>query len=154
VLVAPAVATVRPSGPDASVGPRPVVACVDERRPLPVLAAAAQEAALRGRRLDVVHVVETADQVEQAGARLRDLVRPGVPATTPHELHVVTGQVVPRVLAAAQEAAVLVVGSRGTLALAGLALGSVSHEVLRASPVPVLVARATGDRDGDRAPAR
>ncbi|MCY7400724.1 MAG: universal stress protein [Nocardioides sp.] len=153
VMVAPAAPSVAPVGSPPASGVRPVVACVDVRRPLPVLAAAAQEAGTRARPLVVVHVADGREPVDEVRARLLDLARKVVPATTSIEVRVVSGTVVQRVLEEAREASVLVVGSRGTLALAGLALGSVSHEVLRASPVPVLVARAAQDRTTSGSPS-
>jgi nucleotide-binding universal stress UspA family protein len=141
VMVAPA------AGPrPPSLQARPVVACVDERRPLPVLAAAAAEARMRDRGLVVVHVADDREPVATVRTRLRERVRTVVPPTIDVELRVVSGPVVPNVLQATTEASVVVVGSRGTLALAGLATGSVSHQVLRSSPAPVLVVRAAPER--------
>ncbi len=133
-----------PPGSGSESGTAPVVACVDLNRPLPVLVAAAQEAAARSARLVVLHVADELEDVDGVRNRLLELARSVAPEGV--EVKVVAGPVVPRLLEAALSATVLVVGSRGTLALAGLALGSVSHEVLRAVQVPVLVARAIPDQ--------
>lgn len=155
VLVVPAVLplpeTVVGDGSPPAADARPVLACVDVRHPVPVLTAAVLEAGNRSLPLVVLHVAGGPEPVDVLRARISDLVSTVVPATTSTEVRVVaasvvTGSVATTVLEAARDAAVLVVGSRGTLALAGLALGSVSHEVLRDAPVPVLVARSEQDR--------
>lgn len=75
---------------------------------------------------------------EEILARALERVRsayPGVTATTA----LVQGAAAPALVDAAAEAALLVVGTHGRGAVAGLILGSVSHDVLLNMPCPVIV---------------
>jgi nucleotide-binding universal stress UspA family protein len=56
------------------------------------------------------------------------------------------GAAAPALVAAAESAAILVVGTHGRGAVAGLILGSVSHDVLLNMPCPVLVVPRTQNR--------
>jgi nucleotide-binding universal stress UspA family protein len=67
----------------------------------------------------------------------------------------VTGQLVqgaaaPALVAAAATAALLVVGTHGRGAVAGLILGSVSHDVLLNMPCPVIVIPRRKPAETDR----
>jgi nucleotide-binding universal stress UspA family protein len=66
----------------------------------------------------------------------------GVPVTS----EVVDGPAVPALLAAGESARMIVVGSRGHGAVAGLLLGSVSQHVSRHANCPVVVVREQADR--------
>jgi nucleotide-binding universal stress UspA family protein len=74
-----------------------------------------------------------------AGAAVQQARDAGVTAT-PHEAH---GDVVDCIVAAATTlgADLLVVGSRGKGPISGAVLGSVSHALVRRSPVPVTIVR-------------
>lgn len=106
-----------------------------------VLARAAKEARVRSCGLQVVHVATAdADDValhDHLAERLH-----GVAPDLTNTVQIVHGPVVPQVVRAAAEACLLVIGSRGSLALGGLALESVSHGVLREAETQVLVVRA------------
>jgi nucleotide-binding universal stress UspA family protein len=105
------VVSVRPPLPVGHTGPSPAVLEVDEEHGAERIAAAAAERA--------------------RGA--------GVEATP----HVARGDVVDNIVSAVAElgADLLVVGSRGHGAIAGVMLGSVSHALIRQSPVPVTIVR-------------
>jgi nucleotide-binding universal stress UspA family protein len=105
------VVSVRPPLPVGHTGPSPAVLEVDEEHGAERIAAAAAEHA--------------------RGA--------GVEATP----HVARGDVVDNIVSAVAElgADLLVVGSRGHGAIAGVMLGSVSHALIRQSPVPVTIVR-------------
>lgn len=55
------------------------------------------------------------------------------------ELHAVRGQVADGLVTAAQHAEMLVIGSRGAGGFAGLRFGATATQVVRHSPVPVLI---------------
>jgi nucleotide-binding universal stress UspA family protein len=57
------------------------------------------------------------------------------------ELRIVQGPAAPALLGAAQDATLLVVGSRGRGGFAGLLLGSVSQQVAHESTIPVVIIR-------------
>ncbi len=113
---------------------------------VPLLREAADEALRRDARLVVLHAYAD-DTRPQTGSALeagRDRVGASLAAAAlPKALHV-TSVLTPDPPAAAllehaRSCALLVIGSRGPLALARLALGSVSREVLDAIRTPVLV---------------
>ena len=105
------VVSVRPPLPVGHTGPSPAVLDVDEEHGAERIAAAAAE-------------------------RAREA---GVDATP----HVARGPVVDNIVSAVPElgADLVVVGSRGHGAITGVMLGSVSHALIRHSPVPVTIVR-------------
>lgn len=105
------VVSVRPPLPVGHTGPSPAVLEVDEEHGAERIAASAAE-------------------------RAREA---GVEATP----HVARGPVVDNIVSAVHELGsdLLVVGSRGHGAIAGVMLGSVSHALIRQSPVPVTIVR-------------
>jgi len=76
--------------------------------------------------------------MDRAQAKVR-LTHPAVAATA----QLTQGASAPALVAAAASAAVLVVGTHGRGAVAGLILGSVSHDVLLNMPCPVIVVPRT-----------
>jgi len=125
------------------------------------LEVAAREAALRGGRLRVVAVWDTAPAVYGGGSvpdlneALRDAARDGAERVA-HDALVVAERLQPSVRCAAlavegqaaqvlveqaRDAALLVVGSRGHGVFTSLMLGSVSQQVVHHAPCPVLVVR-------------
>lgn len=138
---------------------RPVLAGVqdDDLAPL-VLAAAAEAAATRGGRLQVLHAYtrrpgEGDDEALTRADRLcADLIeRAGLPAALQVERLVTLDAAGSALVRGSAEASVLVVGSRGPLALAGLALESVSAAVLHDARCPVLVVpRRSNRRESSR----
>lgn len=131
----------------ATVPLAPVVVGVDGSPPsVDAAHVAAQEAALRGVGLVVVHARrqdvrtrtgDSADPVEELATVLRG-DRPGLDVT----VEVRDDDSPPALLEAARGAQLLVVGSRGLGAFRGMLMGSVSAEVLRLAHLPVLVVRA------------
>ncbi|WP_316519706.1 universal stress protein [Kitasatospora brasiliensis] len=115
---------------------------------------AAREAQRRGLRLDVLqawprpkHVAPGSEPGDRpALARLAE--REGELRALAPELTIaaasVAGDPVEALEAAAREAAVLVLGSRGLGTLRGFLVGSVSQEVLRRAACPVVLVRADG----------
>jgi nucleotide-binding universal stress UspA family protein len=105
------VLSVRPPLPVGHTGPSPAVLDVEEEHGSERIASAA------------------ADRAQAAG----------VDATP----HVARGDVVDNIVSAVGDlgADLLIVGSRGHRAIAGVMLGSVSHALIRQSPVPVTIVR-------------
>lgn len=134
----------------------PVVAGAEDDRSSDVaLDFAAREAARLGRGLLIVHAwtipatlgmddggVVPFDALQEAheeilalaAGRIRD-ANPGLAVTAVLE----QGPAAPTLVEASREAALLVVGSHGRGAVAGLILGSVSHDVLLNMPCPIAV---------------
>jgi nucleotide-binding universal stress UspA family protein len=69
-----------------------------------------------------------------------------VPADVPVIKLITRGNAAARIIAEAPDHDLIVMGSRGRGELRSLLLGSVSHAVLRSSPVPVLVVRRDARR--------
>jgi nucleotide-binding universal stress UspA family protein len=105
------VVSVRPPLPVGHTGPSPAVLEVDEEHGAERIAAAA------------------AERAREAGVH-----------ATPH---VARGPVVDNIVSAVHELGsdLLIVGSRGHGSIAGVMLGSVSHALIRQSPVPVTIVR-------------
>jgi nucleotide-binding universal stress UspA family protein len=158
------VVVVRGRRPDSAAG-RVVVGVDGSARSVHGLRFADDAAGLRGAALQVVHAWTlpylgfagrsgalsdaAVDEVAvQASETLRDSMRRGsVDATRPDvEMWLVEGLPAPSLLQAAQNADLLVVGSRGHSGWKGLLLGSVSMLCVTQSPCPVAVIR---DQDGD-----
>lgn len=124
---------------------------------------AADEARLRGAPLTVLHAFEWPvmgvplggapagyDPREVARRMLLDSAAyarsraPGVPVTSRMDV----GSATPRLLAAARDAAMVVVGSRGLGGFSGLLAGSVSVQVAEHADGPVVVVRGHARADG------
>ncbi|MEV0172021.1 universal stress protein [Streptomyces sp. NPDC050803] len=115
---------------------------------------AAAEAELWGEGLRIVHAVEgggdkeTEERVIEAAASVLDDVRHRLATAHPGlRIDTVLAREDPAeaLLAAAPDAALLVVGTRGRGGFAGLLLGSVSLKVAAHAPCPVVVARGHTD---------
>ncbi|PZT70672.1 universal stress protein [Streptomyces sp. SW4] len=145
----------------------PVTAGVDgSEESLAALAWAAREAVRRGTALRVVHAWRW-QEMEAAGVTdreaqerwVRDTVTRQVrPVVERHPdlkvtLDVLEGHAVETLVAAAADAGVLVLGSRGHGRLVGFLVGSVGQQVIGESSRPVVLVRA-GDRAGDEAAGR
>jgi nucleotide-binding universal stress UspA family protein len=158
------VVVVRGRRPEQAAG-RVVVGVDASDRSVRGLRFADEAAGLRGAALQVVHAWtlpymgfagrsgalsdEAVDEVAvQASETLRDSMRRGaVDTTRPDvEMWLVEGLPAPSLLQAAQNADLLVVGSRGHGGWKGLLLGSVSLQCVTQSPCPVAVIR---DQDAD-----
>ncbi|MFJ9536138.1 universal stress protein [Streptomyces sp. NPDC101225] len=142
---------------------RPITAGVDgTEESLAALDWAAREAVRRGCALRVVQAwrfqpyeaIEAADQDTQAGwvrDGLDEAVR-GVTARHPH-LDVVTeivpGDAAEALVAAAEEAQMLVLGSRGHGPVVGFLLGSVGQQVIAGTTRPVVLVRAGDQPTGE-----
>ncbi|WP_367325441.1 universal stress protein [Streptomyces sp. HUAS ZL42] len=142
---------------------RPITAGVDGTdESVAALAWAAREAVRRGLALRVVHAwrfqPDVADRDTQA-----QWVRDGVAETVGavigrhRELEVITdvleGTVVDTLVAAASDAEMLVIGSRGHGAVVGFLLGSVGQQVIAEADRPVVLVRA-GDEPSAEAAGR
>lgn len=142
---------------------RPITAGVDgTEESLAALAWAAREAVRRGLPLRVVHawryepheVVEAADPDVQAGWAKEAV---GEAARTVTERHpdlevstdVLTGADVDALVAAAAEAEMLVLGSRGHGRLVGFLVGSVGQQVIVEAARPVVLVRAGDEPSGE-----
>ncbi|MFD3497463.1 universal stress protein [Streptomyces sp. NPDC058678] len=142
---------------------RPITAGVDgTEESLAALAWAAREAVRRRLALRVVHawqyepheVVEAADPEVQAGWAKEAV---GEAARTVTERHpdlevstdVVTGADVDALVAAAAEAEMLVLGSRGHGRVIGFLVGSVGQQVIVEATRPVVLVRAGDDPSGE-----
>ena len=68
-----------------------------------------------------------------------DCVSAGLADDVDLELHAVRGQVADGLVTAAQHAEMLVIGARGAGGFAGLRFGATATQVVRHSPVPVLI---------------
>lgn len=149
--------------PDAAASPeRPVLVGVDEgSEQEPVVRYAAQQAALHGRPLHLLHVVEHHRHPAGSHPEHGAPPAPGEPGTavvTPHvarvrkefpDLPVTAESIVGRpsgvLIERSAEAAWLVVGHRGSGGFARLALGSVSWQVATHAACPVFVVHAGED---------
>jgi nucleotide-binding universal stress UspA family protein len=93
------------------------------------------------------------DEVEGAHSRMLagavDRVPPDVPVTTVLSRGAPGAEILEEARRGTHD--LVVVGSRGRREFRSWLLGSVSHEVLQASPVPVLVVHSTTDRVGTAA---
>ncbi|AGL16921.1 universal stress protein [Actinoplanes sp. N902-109] len=144
---------------------RPVVAATDgSELSLPAVRWAAAEARRRGAPLEVVHAydrewlevhlddgsryLDAAEELAAAaattGADEARRTEPGVPVST----RTLLGRPVPALVAATEEAGLLVLGSRGHGGFAGLLLGSVSQRVATQARCPVVVVRGAADPQG------
>jgi nucleotide-binding universal stress UspA family protein len=146
------VAIVRP--PVRAPGRRPVVVGVDgsssSRR---ALGWAAEEARLRGVQLRAIHAAEMPPPgwpgldglagvaAENGLAVLNQAIADELGTTAIVAREVARGTPADALLRAAEDAELLVVGSRGRGGFAGLLLGSVSHQCAHHSPCPVVVVR-------------
>jgi nucleotide-binding universal stress UspA family protein len=94
----------------------------------------------------------SAESLEQEYQSILDRAAAAVPADVPVTTLLKRGPAAAAILAAAEQNLqdLIVMGSRGRGELRSLLLGSVSHAVLRDSPVPVLVSRRVADA-GDAA---
>ncbi|MYW70026.1 universal stress protein [Streptomyces sp. SID8379] len=144
---------------------RPITAGVDGSPESAAAAAwAAREAVRRGLPLRLVHVGEAAPDIpalaadEAAQARwARDLLadtdreiterHPGLPVTT----DVLDDDAPEALTAAARDAELLVLGSRGHGALVGFLLGSVGQQVIATAESPVVLVRAGEGASGEAA---
>jgi nucleotide-binding universal stress UspA family protein len=117
------------------------------------LAWAADEARLRGVRLRALHAVDlppagwpgldglAAVAAEQGFAVLNDAIERELGAGADVDREVPHAPAAPALLRAAEEADLLVVGSRGHGGFAGLLLGSVSHQCAQHAACPVVIVR-------------
>ncbi|MCK9893210.1 universal stress protein [Frankia sp. AgB32] len=146
-------------GPAPGREPRPVVVGVDgSPNSLAALGWAAAEADQRGVALIAVHAwlvalplpfaaspgEITQDLEDQAQASLDETlarVRPALPAGLDVQRRVVPSSPTQALLTAGREADLIVVGARGHGGFTELLLGSVSHQCMIHSPVPVAIIR-------------
>jgi nucleotide-binding universal stress UspA family protein len=97
-----------------------------------------EEGRLRAAAVAVVHAGDAEGAGAVLDAALEGIDVTGLPAL---ERHLVTGGAAGAILEVAQDAQLVVVGSRGGGGFAGLALGSVSHHVTHHARCPVVVVR-------------
>jgi nucleotide-binding universal stress UspA family protein len=133
-----------------------IVAAIDESDSAERVLTAAQElATLAGSEVWVVHAlereaskfgsppIETLDQVRAVvDAAVQKLASAGITAHA-EVVHTLYGHASREILsvAAAKDAGVIVMGSRGRSELAGLLVGSTAHKVLHLADRPVIVVR-------------
>jgi len=144
---------------------RPITAGVDgTEESLAALDWAAREAVRRGLALRVVQAwrfqpydaIDAADRETQAGW-VRDAAEEAVKAVTARHpgldvgTEVLEGETVDTLVAAAAEAEMLVLGSRGYGPVVGFLLGSVGRQVLAESARPVVLVRADDQPTGEAA---
>jgi nucleotide-binding universal stress UspA family protein len=144
-----------------------VVGIEDDVTAAAPLAAAAAEAEALGCPLSLVHawsvpatlgvdfgasvpfdvLIEAHTEILARATASVEASHPAIPVTS----QLLQGAAAPALVAAAQAAGLLVVGTHGRGAVAGLILGSVSHDVLLNMPCPVMVVPRTGrSARGDR----
>jgi nucleotide-binding universal stress UspA family protein len=149
------VAVVRHPRAAGAPGAGRVVVGVDGSEASPQARAwAVEEARLRQASLTVVHAYVPLDATDAAewgpesdeeaasgfvDAAIQDVDTSGLPG--PLDRRVVPGGGARAVLAAARDADLVVMGSRGLGGFRGLLLGSVSHHVVHDAPCPVVVVR-------------
>jgi nucleotide-binding universal stress UspA family protein len=149
VLVVPETAFTTPANPATRADP--VVAALDDD-PLsgPVLRTAADEAAIRRAPVEILHCYTAAHGESDAQARSRAIARSGellgaIRATDerwrtiPHRIDVSTEPAAEALCRRSAAASLLVLGTRGPAALAGLSLASVSRAVVGGARCPVLL---------------
>jgi nucleotide-binding universal stress UspA family protein len=149
------VAVVRTSAAGARARERVVVGVDGSADAARALAWAAEEARLRGAELVVVHAYlppyagdfaiawDPGDEEEHAQVLLDDALAAVDTGSLPVPVEPVLAydRAAPALLDAAEQADLVVVGSRGRGGFAGLLLGSVSHQVTHHAPCPVVVLR-------------
>jgi len=148
VLVVPESAHVRPTNP-ATRADGVVAGLADDPLSGQVLRAAADEATIRRARVEIVHCYAGALRESDAAARARAIRRADELvnamratderwSTIPHRLVVTDEPAAEALIRRSATASVIVVGTRGPAALAGLSLTSVSRPVVGAARCPVL----------------
>jgi nucleotide-binding universal stress UspA family protein len=139
-----------PRGRPAPSGTAPVLVGLRDSRDIEVLRAAAAESARRSAPLVVVLVGEASVVPTLTGVLGEVLIPPTtrvIGATGGHAASALVR------IAEAEDAQLLVIGTRGSVALAGLAPYSTSRGTLRLSSRPVLLVPAGAPRSGPLVPA-